>query len=130
MTKQDLQQLYWTKKNIEALEDKLKELRTEATKITTHLSNQPKATTEGDKLSTIVAKIIDIQKTINLELQLYYHSMEQIEKAIRSLPEREAYLIRLRYINCKNWESICVEMNYSWRQIHYIHSDALKLLSA
>lgn len=130
MTKKDLQQLYWTKKNIDALKEKLFELESEATKITTHISSQPKKTVSEDKLSTIVSKIVDIQKTINIELQLYYYNMERIEKTIQTLPARESYLIRLRYLELKSWENICVEMNYSWRQIHYIHAEALKILSA
>jgi len=130
MTKKDLQQLYWIKRNIQQLENKLLELETSATRITTQLTKEPRGTSgPEDKLSEIVCKIVEVQEQINEELKKSYDYMAKIEKAIEALPPREAHLIRLRYLELKSWESICVEMNYSWRQIHRIHSDALKLLA-
>lgn len=50
----------------------------------------------------------------------------QIEKRIRALSdENEAEVLRLRYIKNKKWEEIALEMGYSWKQIHRIHSSAL-----
>lgn len=130
MTKKDLQQLYWIKRNIQQLENKLLELETSATRITTQLTKEPRSTSSTeDKLAEIVCKIVEVQEQINEELKKSYDYMAKIEKAIEALPPREAHLIRLRYLELKSWESICVEMNYSWRQIHRIHSDALKLLA-
>ena len=34
-------------------------------------------------------------------------------------------LLVLRYLNGKSWESIAVEMHYSWRQVHRLHGRAL-----
>lgn len=129
MTKKDLQQLYWIKRNIQQLENKLLELETSATRITTQLTEPRSTSSTEDKLAEIVCKIVEVQEQINEELKKSYDYMAKIEKAIEALPPREAHLIRLRYLELKSWESICVEMNYSWRQIHRIHSDALKLLA-
>ena len=41
----------------------------------------------------------------------------------------QQYKIRAKYLECKSWEQIAVDMGYSWRQIHYIHSDALKKIA-
>jgi len=38
-------------------------------------------------------------------------------------------LLVLRYLNGKSWESIAVEMHYSWRQIHRLHGRALVAVS-
>jgi hypothetical protein len=35
-------------------------------------------------------------------------------------------LIRLYYIDGLTWEKVCVDINYSWRQTHRLHSEALK----
>lgn len=130
MTKKDLCELFWMKKNISRLEERLFELETKATQITTRLSKEPKGTPIlEDKLGETVAKMVDLQNEINEQLAEYYEKVKVIEQAISKLPPREALLIRLRYIEQKRWEEICVEMNYSWRQIHYIHSEALKLLA-
>jgi DNA-directed RNA polymerase specialized sigma subunit len=130
MTKKDLQELYWVKRGIKQLENKLIELESSASRITTRISKEPKSGQSfEDKLSEVVAKIVDLENEINEKVKESYDLMGKIEKAIENLPPREAYLIRARYIDLKSWESICVDMNYSWRQIHYIHSDALKYLA-
>lgn len=129
MTKEDLYELFWIKKNISRLEDKLLELENAATKITAQLTHEPKRSSVDDKLGETVAKIVDLQNEINEQLQKYYERVKNIEQAIEALPPREALLIRLRYLEQMRWEEICVEMNYSWRQIHYIHAEALKMLA-
>lgn len=51
-----------------------------------------------------------------------------IEQAIDSLEPREKTLLRLHYVQGLTWENVCVEMNYSWRQVHRIHAKALEKL--
>ena len=129
VTKQDLQSYYWLKKNIDQLEDKLFELESEATRVTTRITQDPKGSQSTDKLSGIVANIIEVQDKINNKVKLSYKIMAEIEEAAQQLPEREAYLIRARYIDCKSWEQIAVDMSYCWKQIHRIHSMALKMMA-
>ena len=129
MTKKELQEYYWLKRNIQKLEEKLLELGTEATRQTTRLSNEPKGGfSSTDKVAGIVTTMVMVQEEINEKLKQSYEVMASIERAIERLPEREKYLIRSRYLECKSWEQIAVDMNYSWRQVHNIHSDALKEL--
>lgn len=55
------------------------------------------------------------------------HLCAAIENAIEKVDDdRMRILMRSRYIQGKTWEQICVQLNYSWRQIHYLHSKALK----
>lgn len=130
MTKKDLQQLYWTKKNIQALKNKLLELETAATRVTTQLSNDPKGPRSiEDKQSELVIKMIDVQDEINRQLAKAYEFMAKIEKAIENLPAREEYLIRLRYIEHESWIDICKALDYEWAQVHRVHAKALNLLA-
>lgn len=130
MTKHELQSYYWLRKNIEKLEDRLLELESEATRVTTRITDDPHCgSSNSDKLGGIVAEIIAVQEKINNKIKSMYGMMAEIEHATVDLPEREAYLIRARYIDCKSWEQIAVDMHYSWRQIHYIHSEALRILA-
>jgi RNA polymerase sigma factor (sigma-70 family) len=128
ITKGDLQSYYWLKRNVQQLEDRLQELEAAATRITTRMSHTPKGSGNTDKIGGIVAEIVDVQDKINSKLQNAYNIMAKIEQAAARLPEREAYLIRARYIECKTWEQIAVDMHYSWRQVHNIHARALKTL--
>ena len=130
MTKHELQSYYWLRKNIDKLEDRLLELESEATRVTTRITDDPHCgSSNSDKIGSIVAEIMAVQDKINDKLQGSYKMMLEIEHAAVDLPEREAYLIRARYIDCKSWEQIAVDMHYSWRQIHYIHSEALRILA-
>jgi len=130
MTKKELQQYIWIQDNIKYLEDKLEELKTTATNTNTKLSDMPKGSPSKDSLANIVCKIVEVQEKINKEVEKGYQKMKEIEKSIEGLDEREKRLIRLRYIQGLKWEKICVEMNYSWRQIHYIHRETLEKLGS
>lgn len=130
MTKHELQSYYWLRKNIEKLEDRLLELESEATRVTTRITKDPHCGSgNSDKIGGIVAEIINVQENINDKLKRMYGVMAEIERATVDLPEREAYLIRARYIDCKSWEQIAVDMNYCWQHVHRIHSQALKALT-
>lgn len=130
MTKKDLQQYYWIIKNIERLEEKLFELEEKARKTTSVLQLAPGQSNNVDNLGDLVASMVDYQNKINELLAEAMKVAKRIEEAIAQLPERERYLVRARYIDCKSWEQIAVDMNYSWQHIHRIHSKALKLLAS
>ena len=54
-----------------------------------------------------------------------------IEKEIENVKDAsEALLLRYRYIDGYGWEEISELMNYSPRNIHYLHKKALKVIEA
>lgn len=53
-----------------------------------------------------------------------------IETAIDSLDPVSRTLLRARYIKGSQWENICFELGYSWRQTHRLHRRALEKLAA
>ena len=56
-----------------------------------------------------------------------YQKIKNIEAIINDLPESgQRLLMRKRYMQGILWEQICIDMNYSWKQIHRIHSKALQ----
>lgn len=63
------------------------------------------------------------QKATELDKELI-----EIEDAIKCLEPRERTLVRLYYFEALTWEEVCVEMSYSWRQIHRIHAKVLAKL--
>ena len=53
----------------------------------------------------------------------------EIEEALWKMEDpEEARVLRFRYIYFMTWEEISETMNYSARQIHYIHKNAIKNL--
>ena len=51
-----------------------------------------------------------------------------IETAIERLEPTARMLLRYRYMDGLKWEEVCVRMNYSWRQTHRLHGEALRQL--
>lgn len=130
MTKRELQEYIWLRKNIQQLEDELLRLETEATRQTTSLRQEPRGNNyDKDKLTSVVAKIIAVKDHINEQLQRSYELQAKIEQAIAGLPQREGYLVRAKYLRGMTWEQIAVDMGVSWRHVHRVHSKALRLLA-
>lgn len=99
------------------------------TKVTASLQGDVVQTTkQNDKYTNLINDKMLLEMELRREICKGYRETQFIERTIRELPEREKYLMRLRYINGCKWEAICVKMNYEWRQIHTIHSNVLKEL--
>lgn len=128
MTKARLKEYKWIRKNIESLELTLAEIRMKAECKSPTLSDMPKTQGDRDKVSSLVALIIDTEDMISDKLNQAYILLTEIENAIEPLPEREKLLMRLRYVQFKSWEQIAVEMSYSWTQTHQIHASTLRLV--
>ncbi|MCO1599766.1 hypothetical protein [Desulfosporosinus nitroreducens] len=133
VTKQELREYYWIRRNITKQEYKLMELGAAATKITTQLKNKHDAIVgkgnTSDKVGDAVADIEAARKKLAEQIAESTKVLMKIEEAIKALPARECYLIRTRYIELLSWEQIAVDMNYSWQHIHKIHAEALRLLA-
>lgn len=132
MNKQDLKTYTWAQRNIVKLEQRIEELHAIATKQTARLKSDADSihgTGLNDRQGEILAELADLRSELQDELQKALGVQLEIERAIKELPEREKYLIRAKYMESKTWEQIAVDMGYSWRQVHYIHSEALKALA-
>ena len=57
-----------------------------------------------------------------------YELRNKIEDAMERLSSDQRLLLRYRYIEGMTWESVCVKMHYSWKQIHRIHAKILRIL--
>ena len=130
MTKRMLQSYRWLRMDITHLEEKLAELDSMARKMTTSMTGMPHGSSNiQDRMAETVTKIVDVQIEINDKVLESLERISQIEQSINCLPPREQIIMRKRYIDCMEWEQICVDMCYGWRQIHSIHSEALKAIS-
>lgn len=72
----------------------------------------------------IIDEQIQLLKAERLEEARIY---ADIEKRIKEMEDKEEQrVLRLRYIQGLKWEEVAVQMGYSCKQTHRIHSDALK----
>ena len=74
--------------------------------------------------AAILDEQTDLLKEERLEKVRCYQKIERQISQMENEDEQE--VLRLRYILGMKWEEVAVKMDYSWRQIHRIHSSALK----
>jgi hypothetical protein len=92
------------------------------------MDGMPKGSGGGDAMASIVAELVGLQEKYMAKMQQLLGAQVEVEMVIDSLEPVERSLMRCRYIDGLPWESVCVALNYSWRQTHRIHSQALNKL--
>ena len=112
------------------IDRKLKEvarLRSKLTRVTQVLTAEPRGGgTIYGKTEEILAKIVDLENEIDADIDRLISIRENIKAVIEAVEDdRERLLLQYRYLDGWTFEKIAVEMNYSWRQIHRLHSQAL-----
>ena len=115
------------------IERKLEEvarLRSKLTRITQVLTAEPRGGGSiYGKTEEIIAKIVDLEKEIDADVDRLVAIRDGIKTIIEAVEDdRERLLLQYRYLDGWTFEKIAVEMNYSWRQIHRLHSRALSNL--
>lgn len=83
---------------------------------------------EGSALENLSNYHMELQERYRAKLEELAAEQLAIEQAIEPLDATYRMLLRYRYIDGLKWEEVCIKMNYSWRQTHYLHGRALQQL--
>lgn len=129
--KQYLLQLDEIKREIKLAYDEIAELRATAEKITAAFSDDYTGNTgPKDRIGNTVAKIYDREQELLLLVDEYNEKRATITKQIYSIenPMFREVLIRKYIMGC-TYEKIAEDMDYTRRNIIYIHNDAIKNFS-
>ena len=115
------------------IERKLEEvarLRSKLTRVTEVYSTEPRGGGSiYGKTEEILAKIVDLEKEIDADVDRLVAVRDSIKSIIEAVEDdRERLLLQYRYLDGRTFEEIAVQMHYSWRQIHRLHSRALSNL--
>lgn len=98
-------------------------------RITPTYSDGRGSVSNNDKITNGVAKIIEIEKKIDREIDDLYEYREHINNDISKLHDNRMYrVLYLRYIAGYRWDRIALEMGYEVRQIYRLHGQALRRL--
>lgn len=74
-----------------------------------------------------VMQIVELEQELEADVQRLRELKVEINKAIEAVEDVDQSLVlSKRYVLMHTWEQIAKELNYSERQIHRIHSDALE----
>ena len=102
-------------------------LRSKLTRVTQVLTAEPRGGGSiYGKTEEILAKIVDLENEIDVDIDRLVAIRDGIKTIIEAVEDdRERLLLQYRYLDGWTFEKIAVEMHYSWRQIHRLHSKAL-----
>ena len=113
MTKKELSQLYYLKKEIRQQQKRLQELETAATSCTSKITGMPHGTGINDKISKYAAQIADLKGLLDLNLKKCFYELNRINRFIESVEDSEMRMIlTLRYTQNLSWRNIATTMNY------------------
>ena len=111
---------------INVLMSNIERLRAEAESVSISLDGLPRGTTTSDKMSRIVAEMADLESTLMEEMSGLFIRRQRIITQLGMLKShKHQLLLQKRYIECKSWEHIAVEMDISWRHCYRLHGSAL-----
>lgn len=117
--------LYRERQHIEAMLQRLEDnLGTRGVQT----DGMPHGSGKSDPTSDKALAIVDLRERYEAMTEDLARECLAIEDLIKGLDPTERKLARLRYIEGLTWEEVCVEMNYSWKQVHRIHSRILNTL--
>lgn len=110
MTKKELSQLYWLKREIEQERRRLEELRAAATDTSARISGLPGVGCISDK-TAIAASIADTEAIIRAKTELAVVEYNRLNRYIAQIPDslvRQA--ISLRFVDGLSWWDVADKM--------------------
>lgn len=112
--------------SINAKLEQVAELRRKAQTVCSGSSGGTHSSTPYDRIGEITARIVDMEREINEDIDRSIDLQREIRTAIAIVPEvRLRTLLELRYINCLTLEEIAVRIGYCYMQICRLHGKAL-----
>ena len=107
MTKKELSQLYYLKKEIKEQQRRLEELETAAMSCTTKITGLPHGTGINDKIGNYAVQIADLKSLLDLNLKKCFYELNRLDGYIQSVEDSEMRIIlTLRYSQGLSWQQI------------------------
>lgn len=104
-------------------------LRAWALRISPVLSGMPKGSGITDRVGNVVERLIEVNETINREIDEYLNRREEISAAIEALEDPTLRtILGLYYLNGATWEEVSQKAHYSYMQVTRLQEKALEAL--
>jgi DNA-directed RNA polymerase specialized sigma24 family protein len=113
MTHDDLKNVLRQKQRLDSLKERIVRLRFGAEYPLRRLGEMSANSDMRDKLAEDVAKIIDLERELALQVLSYEGKAAEIERELDSLPENQATVLRLRYCDGLPWKKVSDKAGYS-----------------
>ena len=107
MTRKELSQLYYLKKEIKEQQRRLDELETAATACTAKITGVPSGRGISDKIGNYAAQIADLKGLLDLNLKKCFYELNRLDRFIQNVEDSQMRIIlTLRYIQGLTWQKI------------------------
>ena len=126
--KQYLKQAYRLNEMINSNQAELDNLRSLSTSISSpDLSKDVVQTSkQTDKIGSIVAKIVDLDNEITIEIDKFVDLKAEIRGRISQIENKDERLVlQNRYLNFMTWERLAESLDFTTQWVHEIHKRAL-----
>lgn len=125
--KEFFQRNYYLEQRVNSRLRRLSDLRQLAGQVTSSLGREPvSGSADVHKLDGTIAKIVDMEREINEEIDRLVDTKREAMAVIRQVKHPDQQLVlELRYLDFKSWSSIAEEMGLSPRWVQTLHERAL-----
>lgn len=111
---------------IKSYEERIVVSRARAEKNTTHYGPQSGGSGDGKRMENDVINVVDEESYLLELIDKRRRELRKIIGYIEMLPKSPMRaVLHKRYINYHTFEQIAAELNYSWQNVHKLHSKAL-----
>ena len=111
MTKKELSQLYYLKKEIKEQQRRLAELEETATNCSAQITGLPSGNGISDKTGNYAAQIADLRALLDSNLKKCFDELNRLNRYIQSVDDSQMRtILRLRYIRGLTWQRIAFEI--------------------
>ena len=108
------------------IEEEIRQLRLDTMMPAVVNDGMPHGSSSGSDLSRYAAKVDAMMEDLRNQMEARIDIKREIIGKIEEMEnETEKLILRYRYIHLIKWEEIAVKMDYSWKQVHRIHGNAL-----
>ena len=111
MTKKELSQLYYLKKEIKEQQKRIKELEAVATSCSSKIEGLPTGEGISDKIGNYAAQIADLKALLDLNLKKCFYELNRLERYIQSVDDPLIrQIIIYRFISGYSWRKIAFQI--------------------
>jgi len=126
--KEYLNQAFTLDNRINGKLEQVSALHALATKATQTLYDIPPSGTRNvQRMEDIICKIVGLEASINDDIDLLVDLKQEIMTMVKAI-DNTVYrtLLEQRYLGCKTWKQIAVDLGYELRWMHRLHTKALE----
>lgn len=107
MTKRELSQLYWLKREIARNKARLAQLEAAASSASAPLTGMPGGGGVSDRVGAYAAEIADLRSIIDANIRRCWQEMRRLSRYISTVEDSQMrQILTLRYIECLTWNQV------------------------